>query len=159
MKKKIANRPKLVAKATRLAIVKAGRRKNSSRSTGSRLRRSIATKASAARAEAASSSTIHQAPKPALSPSISAKVSAVIAAAPATRPGRSIERPAGSELSSSVRWAATSAVTPSARLNQKTSRQPEIATSRPPSTGPAASEMPETEVQIPSARARSRSSG
>ena len=35
MKKKTANRPKLVAKATTFAALKVGLRKNSSRSTGS----------------------------------------------------------------------------------------------------------------------------
>ena len=43
MKKKTAKRPKLVANATALALLKAGIRKYSSRSTGSRLRRSIST--------------------------------------------------------------------------------------------------------------------
>ena len=92
MKKKTANRPKLVAKATAVALLKVGRRKNSSRRTGSALRFSITTNATKATAAVANSNSIHQVPKPAFSPSITAKVTAVTATG-SGHETRDVERP------------------------------------------------------------------
>ena len=153
MKKNTANRPKLVAKATAFALRRPGcgstRAAAPGRGCGARSGRRARRRPPRARTAA----TIHQVVKPAFSPSITAKVSARDRDHAGDEP-RHVERAAlrGRSSPGASTPPPRAPASPNPRLNQKIPRQPHAATSRPPSTGPAASEIPETDVQTPSAR-------
>src|SRR5215467_10584964 len=96
--------------------------------------------------------------KPAVSPLMIANTSAASDDAPSTVPTVSTLPALGSALSGSTIAPAARTASPNVTSNQKMPRQLQSPTSSPPSTGPSASEKPETAAQTPSARFRLRSS-
>ncbi len=75
-----------------------------------------------------------------------------------TCPTGSTRRGWGARDSGTYRRVRASAAMPTGRLSQKIERQPTVSTSSPPTSGPAAIEMPTTAPHTPIARARSRES-
>lgn len=73
-------------------------------------------------------------------------------------PSGSGRRAFGARDSGTKRRVRSRAARPTGRLTQKIERQPTDSTSRPPTSGPAAMDMPTTAPQTPIARARSRGS-
>ncbi len=73
-----------------------------------------------------------------------------------TWPTGSGRRALGARDSGTKRRVSSRAARPTGRLSQKIERQPTDSTSRPPTSGPAAMEMPTTAPHTPIARARSR---
>lgn len=85
-------------------------------------------------------------------------VSAPNRAITSTWPTGSGRRPLGARDSGTKRRVSSRAARPIGRLTQKIARQLTDCTSRPPTSGPSAMDMPTTAPQTPMARARSRAS-
>lgn len=142
-----------------MAVRNWGTRKYPRSSSGCTARRSCRPNHTPATALTHSSAITSGAANPAVSALITAKTSADNATAPSTVPAMSTRCAPGSALSGRTSVPRPSAAAPKARLNQKIARQSQIPVSTPPMAGPWASASPQTAVQTPTARSRSRSSG
>src|SRR5215211_1640518 len=142
-----------------LAALKRGLRKSPTSSSGSAGRRCRSTNAlrrtTAPPPAASTAGEVH----PSDGASMTAHASAIRPAADSAAPRRSRRRPTGSRDSGTRRGPRTTASTHSGTLTMKIEPHQKWSSRTPPATGPSATPRPAVAAQMPTAVARSRSSG